>query len=100
MNKKKQQKEYDIDKLSITKLKTILRTYKKLGYKFDLNQRIEELRDTLRTLIRCEALTYKQLQKVLGYYQKKSSCYHTYLTRNREYLKVALFKIECRFSEK
>ena len=98
MNKKKQQKEYDIDKLSITKLKTILRTYEKLGYKFTLKQTIDELKDTLQTLVRCETLTYRELQKALKYYKEKGVI--TYLRRNREYLKVALFKIECRFSVK
>ena len=102
MNKKQKQtqtqKEYDIDKSSITELKTILRTYKKLGYKFTLEQRIEELRDTLQTLVRCETLTYRELQKALKYYKEKGVI--TYLKRNREYLKVALFKIGCRFSVK
>ena len=102
MNKKQiqiqKEKQYDIGKLSITELKTILRTYQKLGYKFTLEQRIEELRDTLQTLVRCETLTYRELQKALKYYKEKGVI--TYLRRNRNYLKVALFKIECRFSVK
>jgi hypothetical protein len=98
MNKKQIQKHYDIKKLNIEELKTILRTYEKLGYKFTLKQTIDELKDTLQTLVRCETLTYRELQKALKYYKEKGVI--TYLRRNREYLKVALFKIECRFSVK
>jgi hypothetical protein len=98
MNKKQIQKHYDINKLNIEELKTILRTYEKLGYKFTLKQTIDELKDTLQTLVRCETLTYRELQKALKYYKEKGVI--TYLRRNREYLKVALFKIECRFSVK
>ena len=104
MNKKQKQiqeriqihKDYDTDELSQTELQAILETYKELGYKFTFfRQTIDDLKDTLETLIRCETLTYRELQSTLRYYKEKGII--TYLKRNREYLKVALFEIECRF---
>ena len=86
----------DLEQLSTIELKSIVETYKELGYKFTtLNQTSDDLKNTLDTLIRCETLTYRELQSTLRYYKEKGII--TYLKRNREYLKVALFEIECRF---
>ena len=80
MNKKQKQiqeriqihKDYDTDELSQTELQAILETYKELGYKFTFfRQTIDDLKDTLETLIRCETLTYRELQSTLRYYKEK-----------------------------
>ena len=92
-------KEHDnieLDKLSTIELKSIVETYKELGYKFTtLNQTPDDLKNTLETLINCETLTYKELQRELRYYRTKGII--TPLKKTREFLKLALFEIECRF---
>ena len=86
----------NLDELSTIELKNILETYKELGYKFSfLNQTLDDLKNTLDTLIHCETLTYRELQRELRYYNTKGIV--TPLKKTREYLKVALFQIECRF---
>ena len=102
MNKKqieqrvKEHDNIDLDKLSTIELKSIVETYRELGYKFTiLNQTPDDLKNTLETLIHCETLTYKELQRELRYYRTKGII--TPLKKTREYLKVALFQIECRF---
>jgi uncharacterized membrane protein YgaE (UPF0421/DUF939 family) len=102
MNKKeieqriKEHDDIELDKLSTIELKNIIETYKELGYKFTiLNQTPDDLKNTLETLIHCETLTYKELQRELRYYRTKGII--TPLKKTREYLKVALFQIECRF---
>ena len=102
MNKKEIEqriKEHDnieLDKLSTIELKNIIETYRELGYKFTiLNQTPDDLKNTLETLIHCETLTYKELQRELRYYRTKGII--TPLKKTREFLKVALFEIECRF---
>ena len=102
MNKKEIEqrvKEHDnieLNELSTIELKSIIETYRDLGYKFTiLNQTPDDLKNTLETLIHCETLTYKELQRELRYYRTKGII--TPLKKTREYLKVALFQIECRF---
>ena len=102
MNKKEIEqrvKEHDnieLNELSTIELKSIIETYRDLGYKFTiLNQTPDDLKNTLETLIHCETLTYKELQRELRYYRIKGII--TPLKKTREFLKVALFKIECRF---
>ena len=102
MNKKeieqriKEHDDIELDKLSTIELKNIIETYKELGYKFTiLNQTPDDLKNTLETLIHCETLTYKELQRELRYYRTKGII--TPLKKTREFLKVALFQIECRF---
>ena len=102
MNKKeieqriKEHDDIELDKLSTIELKNIIETYKELGYKFTiLNQTPDDLKNTLETLIHCETLTYKELQRELRYYRTKGII--TPLKKTREFLKVALFEIECRF---
>ena len=102
MNKKeieqriKEHDDIELDKLSTIELKNIIETYKEPGYKFTiLNQTPDDLKNTLETLIHCETLTYKELQRELRYYRTKGII--TPLKKTREYLKVALFQIECRF---
>ena len=86
----------DLEQLSTIELKSIVETYKELGYKFTiLNQTPDDLKNTLDTLIHCETLTYRELQRELRYYNTKGIV--TPLKKTREYLKVALFNIECRF---
>ena len=86
----------NLDELSTIELKNILETYKELGYKFSfLNQTLDDFKNTLDTLIHCETLTYRELQRELIYYNTKGIV--TPLKKTREYLKVALFQIECRF---
>ena len=102
MNKKeieqriKEHDDIELDKLSTIELKNIIETYKELGYKFTiLNQTPDDLKNTLETLIHCETLTYKELQRELRYYRTKGII--TPLKKTREFLKLALFEIECRF---
>ena len=102
MNKKeieqriKEHDDIELDKLSTIELKNIIETYKELGYKFTiLNQTPDDLKNTLETLIHCETLTYKELQRELRYYRIKGII--TPLKKTREFLKLALFEIECRF---
>ena len=102
MNKKqieqriKEHDNIDLEQLSTIELKSIVETYKELGYKFTiLNQTPDDLKNTLDTLIHCETLTYRELQRELRYYNTKGIV--TPLKKTREYLKVALFNIECRF---
>jgi hypothetical protein len=86
----------DLEQLSTIELKSIIETYKELGYKFTtLNQTSDDLKNTLNTLIHCETLTYKELQRELRYYRTKGII--TPLKKTREFLKLALFEIECRF---
>ena len=102
MNKKqieqrvKEHDNIDLDKLSTIELKSIVETYRELGYKFTiLNQTPDDLKNTLDTLIHCETLTYKELQRELRYYRIRSK--NTPLKKTREILKIALFEIECKF---
>ena len=102
MNKKEIEqrvKEHDnieLNELSTIELKSIIETYRDLGYKFTiLNQTPDDLKNTLETLIHCETLTYKELQRELRYYRIKGII--TPLKKTREFLKIALFQIECRF---
>ena len=102
MNKKeieqrvKEHDKIELNELSTIELKSIIETYRELGYKFTiLNQTPDDLKNTLETLIHCETLTYKELQRELRYYRTKGII--TPLKKTREYLKVALFQIECRF---
>ena len=102
MNKKEIEqrvKEHDnieLNELSTIELKSIIETYRDLGYKFTiLNQTPDDLKNTLETLIHCETLTYKELQRELRYYRTKGII--TPLKKTREFLKIALFEIECRF---
>ena len=102
MNKKeieqriKEHDDIELDKLSTIELKNIIETYKELGYKFTiLNQTPDDLKNTLETLIHCETLTYKELQRELRYYRIRGK--NTPLKKTREILKIALFEIECKF---
>ena len=102
MNKKeieqriKEHDDIELDKLSTIELKNIIETYKELGYKFTtLNQTSDDLKNTLDTLIHCETLTYKELQRELRYYRIRGK--NTPLKKTREILKIALFEIECKF---
>ena len=102
MNKKeieqrvKEHDKIELNELSTIELKSIIETYRELGYKFTiLNQTPDDLKNTLETLIHCETLTYKELQRELRYYRIKGII--TPLKKTREFLKIALFQIECRF---
>jgi uncharacterized membrane protein YgaE (UPF0421/DUF939 family) len=102
MNKKeieqrvKEHDKIELNELSTIELKSIIETYRELGYKFTiLNQTPDDLKNTLETLIHCETLTYKELQRELRYYRIRGK--NTPLKKTREILKIALFEIECKF---
>lgn len=102
MNKKeieqrvKEHDKMELNELSTIEIKSIIETYRELGYKFTiLNQTPDDLKNTLETLIHCETLTYKELQRELRYYRIRGK--NTPLKKTREILKIALFEIECKF---
>ena len=105
MNKKeieqriKEHENIDLEQLNTIELKSIIETYKELGYKFTIfNQTPDDLKNTLNTLIHCETLTYRELQRELRFYRTRGII--TPLKKTRELLKLSLFEIECRFSVK
>ena len=105
MNKKeieqriKEHENIDLEQLNTIELKSIIETYKELGYKFTiLNQTPDDLKHTLETLIHCETLTYREVQRELRYYRIKGIIKP--LKKTHDILKLSLFEIECRFAVK
>jgi|GEM_PF-3107748 hypothetical protein len=94
----KEHDKLDLNELSTIELKSIIESYKELGYKFKIVEKPDDLKYILNSLIHCESLTYREIQRELRYYRTKGMI--TPLRKPREVIKLALFEIECRFAIK